>query len=48
MEGRTIAMGDKQRGAEHLLTARDLIARGLAVTVLIVGALVALLTAPGV
>jgi hypothetical protein len=41
-------MGDKQRGAEHLLTARDLIARGLAVAVLIVGALVVLLTTPGV
>ena len=41
-------MGDNQRRAEHLLTVRDLIARGLAVTVLIVGALLALLTAPGV
>jgi hypothetical protein len=41
-------MGENQRRAEHLLTARDLIARGLAVTVLIVGALLALLTTPGV
>lgn len=44
-------MGENQRRAEqldHLLTARDLIARGLAVTALILGALVALLTTPGV
>jgi hypothetical protein len=41
-------MGEQPRRAEHLITARDLIARGLAVTVLILGALVALLVTPGV
>jgi hypothetical protein len=41
-------MGENGRRAEHLLTARDLIARGLVVTVLIFGALLALLLAPGI
>ena len=41
-------MGEHRQGAEHLLTVRDLIARGVAVSILIVGALLALLLTPGV
>ena len=41
-------MNERRQSAEHLLTVRDLIARGIAVSVLIVGALLALLLTPGV
>ena len=41
-------MSEHRQPAEHLLTVRDLIARGVAVSVLIVGALLVLLLTPGV
>lgn len=41
-------MGEDRQRAEHLLTMRDLVKRGVAVSVLIFGALLVLLIAPGV
>lgn len=48
LEGREPTMGENRQRAEHLLTLRDLVKRGVAVSVLIVGALLVLLIAPGI